>query len=73
MVNYYFRSMATASKKCVNLEWRSKGRVSKLWHTTLPQVSSLSPPPRQKSIGILRIVGWYVDGRPLRSLIGRLH
>ena len=28
MVIYYFRSMPTASTKCVNLEWRSWDRVS---------------------------------------------
>ena len=35
MVNYYFRSMPTASTKFVNLEWRSKGMMSKLGHATL--------------------------------------
>ena len=30
MGNYNFRCMPTASTKCVNFEWRSKGRVSKV-------------------------------------------
>ena len=34
MTIYYFLSMhVTASTKCVNLEWLSLGRVSKLGHT----------------------------------------
>ena len=54
MVFYYSRSMPTASSKCVNLEWRREGRVSKVrssdWQgKDLERVKSISQIARSQT------------------------